>query len=111
MIWNNHKIMSLSRYFLITWDEPGTLNNYADFESDISHYRVCYNLSTRLTCTNTTDREFIFLKLMSVLIFCSLCTAVNLVGEGNGSTVMHWACDSSNRKMNMLYAQKFVVHC
>ena len=103
--------MKLSGYFLITWDEPSTLNNYADFEPDISHYRVCYNLSTRLTCTNTTDREFIFLKINVRINLLFTVTAVNLVGEGNGSTVMHWACDSSNRKMNMLYAQKFVVHC
>ena len=54
---------------LLTWDEPSTLN-ITDFEPDISHYRVCYNLSTRITCTNTTDREFIILNVR--IIYFSL---------------------------------------
>ena len=66
---------------ILTWDEPDTL----DVEPDVSYYRVCYNFSTTLMCKNT-DREFTFLNISVNVLFT--VTAVNVVGEGNGSTVM-----------------------
>ena len=80
---------------ILTWDEPDTLD-ITDIEPDVSYYRVCYNLSTTVMCKNTTDREFTFLNVGVNVLFT--VTAVNVVGEGNGSTVMHWACDSSKGK-------------
>jgi hypothetical protein len=77
---------------VLTWDEPNTLN-ITDVESDISHYRVCYNLSAILTCTNTTGRKFTFLNIGVDILFT--VTAVNVVGEGNGSAILHWACDTN----------------
>ena len=77
---------------VLIWDEPSTLN-ITDVEPDISHYRVCYNLSTTLACANTTDREFMFLNVRVNILFT--VSAVNVVGVGNSSTVMHWACDSN----------------
>ena len=78
---------------VLTWDEPYTLN-ITDVEPDINHYRVCSNLST--TCTSTTSKEFMFVNVGVNILFT--VTAVNVVGEGNRSTIMHWACDSNKGK-------------
>ena len=77
---------------VLTWDEPYTLN-ITDVEPDINHYRVCSNLST--ACKSTTSREFMFVNVGVNILFT--VTAVNVVGEGNGSTIMHWACDVRDR--------------
>ena len=75
---------------VLTWDEPNTLD-ITNIEPDISHYRVCYNISTTMSCVNTTNREFTFLNVRVNVLFS--VTTVNVVGEGNASTIMHWACD------------------
>ena len=80
---------------VLTWDEPYTLN-ITDVEPDISHYRVCSNLSTTCTSTTSTSREFMFVNVGVNILFT--VTAVNVVGEGNRSTIMHWACDSNKGK-------------
>lgn len=83
---------------LLTWDEPDTLD-MTDVEPDIDHYQVCYNISATITCTNVTDRELVFLNVGVNVLFT--VTAVNVVGEGNSSTIVHWACDRSTGKKLM----------
>ena len=97
---------SYNDYVKIIWDEPDTLN-MTDVEPDISHYRVCYNVDTTTMCTNMTDRQFIFLNVgVNVLL---TVTAVNVVGEGNGSTIMHWACDRNTGKKLLCVQLKSII--
>ena len=83
---------------LLTWSEPKTLN-ITDIEPDIAHYRVCYNITNHradagtTACGITYTREFMFLNVRVHISFS--VAAVNVVGEGNASTIMHWACDET----------------
>ena len=85
---------------LLTWEEPETLN-ITDVDPDINHYRVCYNISTTTTCKITLKREFIFLNIRVHILFS--VTAVNVVGEGSASTIMHWACDEKTSKVMIIF--------
>ena len=74
----------------LTWDEPLTLD-VTDVDPDISHYRVCYNIGEDgVKCETTTEREFTFVDVRVNILF--LVTAVNVVGEGNTSSILHRAC-------------------
>ena len=83
---------------LLTWDAPRTLN-ITNVEPDIEYYKVCYNLSSELTCTNVSsvgEREFKFSNVRVPLLFT--VTAFNVVGEGNESSIVHQASNCDNNE-------------
>ena len=78
----------------LTWDEPLSLD-ITDIEQDISHYEVCYSISTEKSqCTCTDQTEFTFLYIRVPLEFTVL--AVNVVGEGEATTIFHEAINCNN---------------
>ena len=87
----------LSRFIIITWDAPPTLN-ITNVNPDVEYYQVCYNLSTELTCTNVSstvgERAFKFSNVRVPLLFT--VTAFNVVGEGNESSIVHQASNCDN---------------
>ena len=85
---------------LLTWEEPETLD-ITDVDPDINNYRVCYNISATTTCEITSKREFTFLNVRVHILFS--VTAVNVVGEGSASTIMHWACGERTGKVIRIF--------
>ena len=73
---------------ILSWDAPETLD-LTDIEPDIQYYRVCYNVSSNLTCVmiNNEEREFRFSNISVTLLFT--VTATNVVGEGNSSSIIY----------------------
>lgn len=89
---------SSKQYLMILrWDKPFSLD-ITDVTPDISHYNVCYTLFTakepQCTCVNET--ELIFLNASVPLLFT--VSAVNIVGEGNASSVVHNSTNCGNSK-------------
>ena len=72
----------------LIWNEPFSLD-ITDVDPDISHYKVCYNLvdANKLQCVLVNQTEFIFLNINVPLLFT--VSAVNVVGEGNASSILH----------------------
>ena len=72
----------------LIWDEPFSLD-ITDIEPDISHYNVYYSLvnanKSQHVLVNLT--EFAFPYVNVPLIFT--VSAVNVVGEGNASSIIH----------------------
>lgn len=74
---------------ILSWDAPETLD-ITNVDPDIQSYRVCYNLTDDLTCTSVSSserKEFRFLNVRVPLLFT--ITAINVVGEGSASSVIH----------------------
>ena len=80
----------------LTWDEPFSLD-ITDVEPDISHFEVCYSLvnTEKSRCIRVNQTEFTFLSVSVPLLFT--VSAVNVVGEGNASSIPHDGngCDST----------------
>ena len=72
----------------LSWDQPFSLD-ITDVNPDISHYKVCYSLSNvnKPQCTYVNQTEFAFLNVGIPLLFS--VSAVNVVGEGNTSSIFH----------------------
>ena len=83
---------------VLSWGAPETLD-ITNVDPDIQCYQVCYNLTTDdLTCVNVNSserREFIFLYVHVSLLFT--VTAINVVGEGDASSIIHQPSGCNNR--------------
>ena len=72
------------------WDAPETLD-LTDIEPDILYYRVCHNLTDNETCANISsakEREFSLPRVEGIVLLFTVA-AVNIVGEGIGSSILH----------------------
>ena len=88
---------------VLSWDAPETLD-ITNIDPDIQSYRVCYNLTNEMTCvsvSSTKKREFKFLNVRVPLLFN--VTAINVVGEGAASSIVHQpiGCDNRGRPIAM----------
>ena len=79
---NNEHLMKLS------WDKPFSLD-ITDIHPDISHYIVCYGMvnNEKFQCIRVNQTKFTFLYVNVPLLFT--VSAVNVVGEGNVSSILH----------------------
>ena len=81
----------------LSWDEPFSLD-ITDIDPDIECYNVCYRLvnvtveNSQCTCVNQT--EYTFLCVSVPLLFT--VSAVNVVGEGDASLILHDGCGCTN---------------
>ena len=72
-------------------------------EPDISSYVVCNNISTECTTINVTEaegdysklRQYVFPNLRVYINFT--VTAVNIVGDGEGTSIVYEPCEDRNR--------------
>ena len=78
----------------LSWDNPFSLD-ITDIDPDISHYNICYSLinANKFQCVLVNQTEFIFLNINIPLLFT--VSAVNVVGEGNASSVNGNGCTNS----------------
>ena len=79
----------------LSWDKPFSLD-ITDIDPDISHYKVCYSPvnSNKSQCVLVNKTEFTFLNVDVPLLFT--VSAVNVVGEGNISSILHDGNDCAN---------------
>ena len=98
----NLTITSLGTYHQsLTWDPPPTLNITA-VEPDISGYVVCDNIRTQCTHIDTREAggdshnmlQYVFPNVRTGVNFT--VTAVNIVGDGEVSSVVYQQCQSSD---------------
>ena len=81
---NQHVIMRR-----LSWEKPFSLD-ITDVDPDISHYKVCYSLISATEtsrCSTGNHTTFTFLYINIPLLFT--VSAVNIVGEGNTSSILH----------------------
>ena len=79
----------------LSWDAPFTLD-ITNVEQDIMKYILCENVTG--VCRNTTELEYVFPNVAVPIEFT--VAAVNAVGEGNTSSVVHEPCQNSPRGKN-----------
>ena len=72
----------------LSWNDPFSLD-ITDEDPDIKHYKICYTLVdvNKSQCTLVNQTEFTFLNVSVPLLFT--VSAVNVVGEGNTSSILH----------------------
>ncbi len=70
----------------LSWTPPPTLEV-------ISHYNVCSSILNEVSCNDVQGTELSFLNIRMEIEFS--VAAVNVVGEGNASTINHEPCDST----------------
>jgi hypothetical protein len=81
----------------LSWEEPFSLV-ITDVDPDIECYNVCYSLvnataeKSQCTCVNQT--EYTFLCVSVPLLFT--VSAVNVVGEGGASSILHDGCSCTS---------------
>ena len=81
----------------LSWEEPFSLD-ITDVDPDIECYNVCYSLvsvsaeKSQCTCVNQT--EYAFLCVSVPLLFT--VSAVNVVGEGEATSILHDGCSCTN---------------
>ena len=84
----------------LSWDEPFSLD-IADVDPDISHYKVCYSLINvtveKSQCKQVLNRTDYVFPYVSVPLHFTV-SAVNIVGEGNSTSVLHEATNCSATK-------------
>ena len=93
----------------LTWDEPFSLD-ITDVDPDIHCYNVCYSLInvTVFQCTCVNQTEYTFLCVSVPLIF--IVSAVNVVGEGNASSILHDGCGcASTRGLISIATYSFIT--
>ena len=89
----------------LTWDAPPTLNITA-VEPDISSYIVCSSISIECTIINVTEagsdssdlRQYMFPNLRAYINVT--VTAVNIVGEGEGTSIVAEPCEHTRESSN-----------
>ena len=85
----------------ISWDEPFSLD-ITDVDPDIECYNVCYSLvnvsaeKSQCTCVNQTKHTFLCVSVP--LLFT--VSAVNVVGEGEATSIPHNGCSCTNTTGN-----------
>ena len=88
----------------LNWDEPFSLD-ITNVEPDISHYKVCYSLSNanKSQCKYINQMtKFTFPNVNIPLLFT--VSAVNVVGEGNTSSLLHVdVCSNTTGWYSMAY--------
>ena len=81
------------------WDKPFSLD-ITDIDPDVSHYKVCYWLVNATVekswCKRLTQTEYNF-PFVNIPL-CFTVSAVNIVGEGNSSTILHDASNCNSAK-------------
>ena len=84
---------------VLTWDEPYCSTLLISPTSNLILVIIKFVPTSALHVRAPTGREFMFVNV-GVNIILLTVTAVNVVGEGNRSTIiiMHWACDSNKDK-------------
>lgn len=72
----------------LSWNDPFS-PDITDLDPDINHYKICYTLVdvNKSQCTLVNQTEFTFLNVNVPLLFT--VSAVNVVGEGNASSILH----------------------
>ena len=76
----------------LSWTPPPTLD-LTDIHPDISYYNVCSSILNEVSCKNVEGTELSFINIRMGIVFS--IAAVNVVGEGNASTINHEPCDST----------------
>ncbi len=75
---------------VLSWSPPVSID-ITDQDPDITGYRVCFNLTEEVTeCVVTEETSYEFPNLHLPLEFS--VAALNVVGEGNASTLFQQAC-------------------
>ena len=81
----------------LTWDEPFSLD-ITDVDPDIECYNVCYRLVNETVknsqCTCVNQAEYTHLCVGVPLLFT--VSAINLVGEGGATSILHDGCNCIN---------------
>lgn len=77
---------------LLNWTPPPTLD-LTDVDPDITHYNVCSTILSEVSCMSVQGTEFSFANIRIEIEFS--VAAVNVVGEGNASTISHEPCNST----------------
>ena len=75
---------------LLTWTPPPTLD-LTNVDPDISFYNVCSTILNEVSCIEVQNTEHSFTNTRIRIEFS--VSAVNVVGEGNASTITHEPCD------------------
>ena len=89
----------------LSWTPPPTLD-LTDVHPDISHYNVCSSILNEVSCNDVQGTELSFLNIRIGIEFS--VAAVNVVGEGNASTINHEPCDSTTGEfMCVLMCEKY----
>ena len=86
---------------VLSWDMPASLD-ITDIDPDIQSYQICYMYSisgnpidTCISVSSSERREFRFVNVRVPLLFT--VTAINVVGEGPASSIIHQPTGCDNR--------------
>ena len=82
-------------FLQLTWDPPFTLD-ITNTNPDIMGYSICNDVTEE--CEFTPNTSYIYPDLGLPVVFS--VSAVNVVGEGNASTVPHQECNPTSGKVD-----------
>ena len=97
----------------LSWEKPFSLD-ITDVDPDINNYKVCYSLvgsdlemlDPQCLCVN--QHEWMFLYVDVSLLFT--VSAVNVVGVGNASSILHEAVDCNTNSTGLINPMKVNYH-